>query len=909
MSKKRLFVVDAMALAFRSYHAFARGLSTSDGLPTHAVYGSLMFLLNLLEKEKPDYFVIASDSSEPTFRHKMFDQYKANRTEMPEDLATQIPYIYEAFAALGAKTLLEPGVEADDLIGSLVTQYAEKDLSCYIVSGDKDFMQLIDRNTFMYSPKKGGEAVLVDTKKVAEKFSVKPEQVIDVLALMGDSADNVPGVPGIGEKGAGKLISTYGSLEKVYENLDEIKNKRQHNGLKDNKEQAYLSRELVTIKLDCKIQHELEDFAFDYKKAMGNVKLLELTEKLEFKSLSEKIRQKLGDNDQEDAVVENTAKAHANAHYHTILKKPAWLAFLADWKSQEAYCIDTETTGLNIKDDKPIGFSVSWQEGEAYYIPLTEDQTVPLETIEKGLRQVLSKEGRLKIGHNLKFDMQMLANMGISMVGPFADTMIASYLLKPNVRQHNLDACCENYLDYRKIPTSELISKGGSMLDVELEKLAHYACEDADLTFQLYQALKPLLVANSLDELFTDLEMPLVPILAKMEGDGIYLDKQDLANLNDQLTTNIESTTQKIYDLAGEEFNIRSTKQLQQILFEKLKVHEELGVTRLKKTKSGYSTDASVLERLKEHPLVAHLLDYRMTTKLKSTYVDTLPEMVNDSSGRLHASFHQTGTATGRLSSSDPNLQNIPIRSTQGKLIRKAFKAHSEDYIIMSADYSQIELRVLASLAGEENLSEAFRNDADIHTATAAKIFGVKPEDVSDDARSKAKAINFGIIYGMGPQRLARETGVSQKEAKDFIQKYFDSYPKIKGFIDSSIEFAKEHEYTMTICKRRRPLPEINGNDRMAFVNAQNMAVNTPVQGSAADLIKLAMIKLQERLASSKLDARILLQVHDELVLECHKQHEAEVRKIVKDSMETAMDISVPLKVSIGVGENWLEAH
>ena len=877
-------------------------------LPTPS-YGSLMFLMNLLEKEKPDYFVIASDSSEPTFRHTMYDQYKANRTDMPEDLAIQIPYIYKAFAALGCSTLLEPGVEADDLIGSLVTQFADKGLECYIVSGDKDFMQLIDKNTFMYSPKKGGEFVLVDIDKVHEKFNVTPDRVIDVLALMGDSADNVPGVPGIGEKGAGKLVATYGSLDQIFENLDAITNKRQHNGLRDHKEQAYLSRDLVTIKVDCEISHQLDDFSCDVDRAIGNRELFELTEKLEFKSLSQKISARLEVSDRDEAVAQNTATMGQSANYQTIAKMPKWQAFLADWKSQDRYCIDTETTGLDIKNDRPIGFSVSWRPGEAYYIPLNKDQNGDTDTIIKGLKQVLEKSGTLKIGHNLKFDLQMLENLGITMAGPFADSMIASYLLRPNVRQHNLDACCETYLNYKKIPTSELIGKKGSMEDVAIEKLAQYACEDADLTLQLYLKLKPLLVANALDSLFTDLEMPLVPILAKMEGDGIYLDKSDLAALDSQLTESIAASTAKIYELAGEEFNIKSPKQLGEILFNKLKVHDELGVTRIKKTKSGFSTDASVLERLKEHPLVGELLDYRMTTKLKSTYVDTLPQMVNESSQRLHASFHQTGTATGRLSSSDPNLQNIPIRSPKGKMIRKAFKAPSQDYLIMSADYSQIELRVLASLAKEDNLSEAFQADADIHTATAAKIFAVAPAAVTSDQRSQAKAINFGIIYGMGPQRLARETGVSQKEAKEFIEKYFASYPKIKDFIDSSIAFAKEHEYTMTICKRRRPLPEINGNDRMAFVNAQNMAVNTPVQGSAADLIKLAMIKLQQRLRDSKLDARMLLQVHDELVLECHRDDEAELRNIVKDSMETAMDISVPLKVSIGVGENWLEAH
>ncbi|NRA63705.1 MAG: DNA polymerase I [Pseudobacteriovorax sp.] len=923
MAQKRLFIVDAMALAFRSYHAFARGLSTDEGLPTHAVYGSLMFLINLLEKEKPDYFVIASDCAEPTFRHEMYDLYKANRTEMPEDLAVQIPYIYRSFEALGANVLKDPGLEADDLIGSLVTQFAEDDLQCFIVSGDKDFMQLIDSNTFLYSPKKGGVVKIVDTDGVKEKFGVTPDQVIDILALMGDSADNVPGVPGIGEKGAAKLIQAYGSLDGIYENLDKISNKRQLNGLTDNREKAELSKELVTIKTDADLKIKLDDCVCHYQTAVANKTLLSLAEELQFRTLGKKISDKIDklpsdaretkmDPGESSSETENDNQqdiSHENLSYQVINTTKSFEEFCQKWEQATVFAFDTETTGLDIAEDQPIGVSISWSESEAYYIPIDDNQKADVKSVLKQLKQGLENPLPLKIGHNLKFDIQMLRNLGIDPVGPFRDTMIGSYLLYPNQRQHNLDYCCLNYLGLSKIASKDLLGKSGTMTDVPLNILGKYACEDADYTLRLYNYLMPLIDEQELEELYSGLEMPLVPVLATMEQNGIFLDKLDLNQQNLELTNSIEVLTKSIYEIAGEEFNIRSTKQLQVILFEKLKVHEELGITRLKKTKSGYSTDASVLEKLKDHPLVEKLLDYRMLTKLKSTYVDTLPGMVSNKSNRLHASFHQTGTATGRLSSSDPNLQNIPIRSSQGRKIRRAFKAPSKEKVLIAADYSQIELRVLASLAKDPNLTEAFFNDADIHTSTAASIFGIPAEEVSSSQRNQAKAINFGIIYGMGPQRLARETGVSQKEAKEFIQKYFDTYPNIKKFIDDSIHFAKENEYTMTICRRKRPLPEINGTDRIALVNAQNMAVNTPVQGSAADLIKLAMVQLHERLVADNLDAKILLQVHDELVLECDASIADRVKEIVQESMETAMDIGVPLKVSIGVGSNWLEAH
>lgn len=905
MPRERLFVVDAMALAFRSYHAFTQALTTSDGMPSQAVYGSLLFLINLIEKERPDYLVIATDSREKTFRHKIYDKYKANRSEMPEDLAIQLPYLFKAYEALGCKLLKEPGLEADDLIGSLVIQAKKADLETYIVSGDKDFMQLIDEQTFLYSPKKAGAVSIVDTQGVYDKFGVSPSQVIDILAIMGDSADNVPGVPGIGEKGATSLVQKFGSLEAIYENQSFITNKRQLNSLKGNKDLAFLSKELVTIKTDCPLPFSIDDYICRKDSALISDQLLSLVEELEFRSIGTRLL-KLRDH------APKAAPSHSldtSSHsYQTVTNDQDWAAFYKHWQAQESFAFDTETTGLDIIKDYPIGVSVSWKEGEGYYIPLDQNQRGELALIKQQMQERLLSSA-IKVAHNLKFDLQMLMNIGMQVAGPIFDTMVASHLLKPNVRFHNLDKCCERYLDYKKISTKSVLGSSGTMIDTPLETLSSYACEDADFTFRLYQYLEPQLQSEELIELFRQVEMPLLPVIAKMERNGVYIDRGSLSEMADSLDKKIDQIESEIYEQAGEEFNVKSPKQLQQILFEKLKVHESLGIKRLKKTKSGFSTDASVLEKLSAHPLVANLLDYRMMTKLKSTYVDALPKLVNNDSQRLHASFHQTGTATGRLSSSDPNLQNIPIRSPLGREIRKAFRPQSDDSVIISADYSQIELRILASLSDDPHLKHAFSEDLDIHTATASQIFSVDPSQVSADQRSQAKAINFGIIYGMGPQRLARETGVSQKDAKDFIERYFSSYPKIKGYIENSVSFAKKHEYTLTLKRRRRPLPEINGSDRLSLANAQNIAVNTPVQGSAADLIKMAMIKLDQEFKRERLSIKLLMQVHDELIWECPKKELEQAQKIIKESMESAMDIGVPLKIAIGVGSNWLEAH
>lgn len=931
MAAKRLFIIDSMAMAFRNFHAFGTrgGLNTSDGLPTGAVFGSLTFLMKLLREERPDYLIAATDSREPTFRHKLYDKYKANRSEMPEDLVKQLPYMRQLFAALNIPLLAEPGLEADDLIGSLVSQLSTPDLHCYIVSGDKDFMQLVNDQVFLYSPKKAEEAKIIDHTGVREKFGCDPHQVIDILALIGDSSDNVPGVAGIGEKGAAQLIQKFGSLDAIYERLAEITNQRQRNGLEQNRDMAYLSRQLVTIKTDATIPVTLDEMICRPEETLRSPLLLELGQTLEFKGIIRMFETPAAEPAEELVLgiplasekaappVAQDLPSYATLGdtftYRLVNRADTLKDLLATLENAAAFAFDTETTGLDVVGDEPIGISFSVREKEAFYLPLIEPHLEGLraEAVIEAIKPILCKPDTVKIGHNIKFDWQMLRNIGITVEGPFFDTMIAAHAVNTSERQQNMDACCLRYFKYTKIKTGTFKDADGliSMASAPLDQLTIYACEDADFTFRLYEHLSKELLASDLMEVFANVEMPLVPILARMEQEGVFVDSDILGGLSGELSGHEDRLSAQIYEIAGEEFNINSPKQLQSILFERLKIHETAGV-KVKKTKSGFSTDVSVLEQLSEHhPLPATILDFRSVTKLKSTYVDALPQLINPKTTRVHTSFHQTGTATGRLSSSEPNLQNIPIRSEMGRKIRAAFRAQKNDHVLISADYSQIELRILAHLANDTNLTEAFQRGEDIHRSTAARIFGVTPEDVTADQRSAAKAINFGIIYGMGPQRLARETGVKMSEAKEFIERYFASYPGIKTYIQNCIQEAETHTFTRTIMGRRRHLPEILSKDRMTLKNAQNIAINSPVQGSAADLMKLAMVATQKNLEARGLSAKLLLQVHDELLVECPREEAAEVRILLKETMENAMQLRVPLLAEVGEGLNWLEAH
>lgn len=919
MSPKRLFVIDAMAMAFRNFHAFgARPLTTSSGLPVSAVYGSLVYLMKLIEEQKPDYLLIATDSKEPTFRHELYKDYKANRTEMPPDLAVQLPYLFRLFEAMGIHTLQESGVEADDLIGTVAKRFSGPDLHCYIVSGDKDFMQLVNDHVFLFTPKKGGENVTISYDGVKEKFGCRPDQVVDVLALIGDTSDNVPGVPGIGEKGAAKLIDQFGTLRDIFLRIDEVKNDRLRENLRSNHDLALLSKKLVTLHTDCTLTHALEEFSFDPQRSLVSDELLSFVTELEFtsqiKRINELRKKTQSNNAQAKSAIPMTAPASDTAVQKIIGEKQLLDALQKMTRCGDSgFVFDTETTGLDIIADRPIGMSVCLPNEETFYIPFVPDhgQTISEARICELLRPVFADVGIKKIAHNLKYDLQMLHNSGIKVLGTHEDTMIAGWVVDSSKRSYSLDSLGETEIGMRKIPIETLLGtdKVGSMLDVPLGPLASYACHDALMTFKLHKHFAPQLRANGLEKLYREVEMPLVEVLATMERNGIYLDTERLARFSDELAGMVARLETQIFNEAGGTFNINSTKQLQEILFEKLKVQEKVGLKRIKKTKTGYSTDSSVLESMSEHPLPAAILEYRTVTKLKNTYVDTLPQLVNQKTGRIHTSFHQTGTATGRLSSSDPNLQNIPIRTTLGKQIRAAFRAQQPQGSLISADYSQIELRLLAHMANEEVLIDAFRNGQDIHRATAAKIFGIAERDVDATLRSRAKAINFGIIYGMGPMRLARETGVSIGEAKEFIEKYFKGFPKIRDFIDSSIQTADDLGYSRTIMGRMRRIPELKSDNPGIRNNAENMAVNSPVQGSAADLIKMAMVQIHKDLANGSGNIKLLLQVHDELVFESSAPHDDEAIKSLRSSMEHAMTLRAPLKVEVGEAANWLEAH
>lgn len=962
-SRQRLFIIDAMAMAFRNYHAFgARPLTTAAGIPTGAIFGCLQFMLRLMEDEKPDFVVVATDVKDPTFRHQMYPAYKAHRTEMPDDLSVQIPNIFRLFGAMGIPVIRKPGFEADDIIGSLVTRESGKNVDCFIVSGDKDFMQLITDHVFLYAPRKGEKPEVIGCDGVMQKFGCRPAQVVDILSIIGDVSDNVPGVRGIGEKGAASLIHEYGSLEGVYANLDQISNGRHKTALMESRENAFLSQKLVKICCEVDIDLELSAMLCASEKVALRPELLELCREFEFRTLVNKLQNlqashtslapttksktetepgltadsesdldahsgdisgglaanptvdlvQLASGAGTDLQTENRGAKRPGVNYQLINTSDGLRNLLQRLGDADAFSMDTETTGLNLLHDVPIGMSFGVAGGTAFYLPLVDKQLSGLtaDQVRGEIREFLAGTKSVVVGHNLKFDFHMLANVGILAPNQIADTMIGAYLLD-SLDSHGLDHCCLRYLGITKIPTSDLIGAKGQipMLEVDLERICEYACEDADMTFRLFEKFQEMLRERELLDIFWQIEMPLLPVLLEMERRGVFVDPNALSRLSDLLAEKSRHWESETYSLAGEEFNINSTKQLQDILFEKLKIHEVLGLKRLKKTKTGYSTDVSVLESMSAHPLPRAILEYRSVYKLKNTYVDTLPQLIDGRSGRLHTRFHQNGTATGRLSSTDPNLQNIPIRTEMGREIRRAFTAQHGDRVIISADYSQVELRILAHLSQDAGLIEAFKAGADIHRLTAAKIFGIEPDQVSSDQRAQAKAINFGIIYGMGPQRLARDTGVSNAEAKEFIEKYFASYPGIRTYIDSSIASARKLGYSKTIVGRRRPIRDILSANRLEAVNAENIAVNSPVQGSAADLIKIAMIKIENQLKKTPQGGMMVLQVHDELLFECPKDDQERVMALVKYEMENALKLAVPLVVDVGVGANWLEAH
>ena len=895
---KRLFLIDGMALAYRTYFAFARNpLTNSKGENVSAVFGFTNILLKILDTESPDYLAVVFDTREPTFRHELYPEYKAQRADMPQDMIDQLPRIHQMLKILNIPTVSKPGYEADDIIGTFAHKAKDLDIQSILVTGDKDFMQLVNESVIMYNPKRSGEEPeWLDRDNVIKKIGLAPEQIIDYLALMGDSSDNIPGVPGIGPKTALTLLTEYKNLDNVLANIENIKNKRARTSLQDNEKMAILAKQLVTIDCNVPVEQKPDELVVgepNYTDAF------EFFQEMEFRTLTNRFAPE---------------KETVEAKYNLVQTKEQFESFIKELKEQTEFAFDTETTSLDPLLAKLVGFSFSWQEGVAYYLPLLTPQTTvddikPLDEalVLNSLRDIFADPDVKKCAHNAKYDILVLIKYGIQIKGLACDTMVASYLVNPSGRQHNLDALSLSYFNITKVPTTELIGSGKKQItmdQVPVDKITYYACEDADMTWRLKNLFMQKLPTLNLLDLFNNVEMPLVDVLVEMEKNGVSLDEMYLANMSIELDHSLKQLEQKIYALADQKFNINSPKQLGTILFEKLKLPV------IRKTKTGYSTDVSVLEELaKEHELPKQILEYRQLAKLKSTYVDALPQLISKATGRVHTSYNQTVAATGRLSSSDPNLQNIPIRTEIGRRIRKAFIPAKKGHILLDADYSQIELRIMAHLSKDKNLNDAFLKDQDIHTQTASLVFEVDPKDITSDQRRKAKEVNFGIMYGMGAYGLAQRLDISPSEADEFIQAYFANYPGVQNFMNEIVKQARAKGFVTTLLNRRRYLPEINSDNRRVRDFAERTAINTPIQGSAADLIKIAMINIQNRIVSEKLESKMIMQVHDELVFEIPLTEKEQMEKLVVHEMENAIQLDVPIKVDIGNGENWLDAH
>lgn len=927
MAEKKLFLLDAFALIYRAYFGFGKNHRyNSKGLNTSAMLGFTNTLNEVLEKQKPTHIAVVFDAPGAVNRVDDFADYKAGRQEMPEDIRIAIPYIKQIIKAFNIPILLKEGFEADDIIGTVAKQAEKEGFQTYMMTPDKDFGQLVSENIFMYKPAAFGKPAEVwGVKEVCEKFEVDdPLKVIDILGLWGDAVDNIPGIPGIGEKTSKKLIAQYGSVEGLIEHADELKGKQKENVINFS-EQGLMSKKLATIILDVPVEYDFEDLKVE---APDEEKITELFAELEFRNLAKRVLGKeiqmkaatvqvngqmdLFGNVQEETVVEEEEAIEQKdlssvKHQYEFVQTKEQRAKLIDrLNSQKSFCFDTETTGLNPFEASIVGASFSFKENEAYYVPFPENREEALQQFRE-FKAPFENENIEKVGHNIKYDINVLSCYDVEVKGPLFDTMIAHYLIQPDMR-HNMDLLSEAYLGYKPISIETLIGKKGknqlSMRDIPQEKIVDYACEDADITLQLKNQFEPKM-NPTLKKLMDEIETPLIPVLAAMEKEGIKLDVATLATFSKELTDSIDDLQAKIIDMAGEEFNIDSPKQLGEILFDKMQI-----VDKAKKTKTGqYQTSEDVLSKLaSKHEIVPLILEYRSFKKLKSTYVDALPELVA-ADGRIHTSYMQTVAATGRLSSNNPNLQNIPIRTEKGREIRKAFIPKNDEYTLLAADYSQIELRIIAALSEDKNMQEAFIKGEDIHTATAANVFGVKPEEVDREMRSKAKAVNFGIIYGVSAFGLSQNLNISRTEAKEIIDTYFEKYPKLKAYMDNNIALAKEKGYVETIMQRRRNLKDINSNNAVVRGHAERNAINAPIQGSAADIIKIAMIDIHKAFKDKQLKSKMLLQVHDELVFDVYKPELEEVKTIVKDKMENAVKMDVPLDVEMNAAENWLLAH
>jgi len=888
---KTLYLIDGTAYIYRAYHAI-RGLTNSKGLPTNAAFGFTRIVIKLLEDRSPKHVAMLFDAKGPTFRHKIYKDYKANRPPMPEDLSVQIPHIKEITKGFNIPVMEMQGFEADDLIGALGRMAEEAGFFVVMVTGDKDFVQLVTDKAVIWDPMK---EKTIDIKAVRESFGVEPGQMIDVMGLSGDTSDNIPGVPGIGPKTALTLIKTFGSMEQLYEQLDKITKKKQHQNLVQYKEQAFLSKELVKINTRVPIAFNPHDFRF---KEPDNARLSSLFKTLEFRQLQKDFPKK---------------SDLSKKQYATVLDKDAFSDLVARLKTSDMFAVDTETTSKDPMKAKLVGLSFSVKSDEAFYIPLAHDypdvpDQLALKTVLNLLKSLLENPVIKKIGQNIKYDWMVLKRHGINLAGVVFDTMLASYLINPSKHAHNLDQIALDFLDHKTITYEDVTGKGKkgvSFAEVPLEKAGPYSCEDADITLMAYHVLKPMLEDASLVQLLKKVEMPLVPVLMKMEMTGVCVDKKKLLDLSASFENQLKRLESRIYSIAGEEFNIRSSQQLGHILFEKLK----LPVQKKTRKKTAYSTDVNVLTALADkHELPELILRHRTLAKLKSTYTDALLDLVHPETERIHTSYNQTVTATGRLSSSDPNLQNIPIRTDQGMEIRRAFIPRV-GWTLVSADYSQIELRILAHYADDEILIKAFKDDEDIHTRTATEVFQVFPSFITPELRRQAKVINFGIVYGMSPYGLSRELNISRKMAKTYIDNYFARYNGVKRFVDQTISSARDARKTSTLLGRIRHLPDINSTNKTVREFAERTAINTPIQGTAADLIKLAMIKVDAAFSERNFKAAMLLSVHDEIVFEVPPEELETVKKLIKEIMEGVWDLKVPLKVNIASGHNWAEAH
>jgi DNA polymerase-1 len=950
--QKRLFLVDAYALIFRGYYAFIKNPRiNSKGEDTSAIMGFMNSLLDVIKRERPDHLAVCFDKGGSADRVEMYSDYKANRDETPEGIKTAIPYIYEILKAMHIPIVVKAGFEADDIIGTLAKQAEKEGYQTFMVTPDKDFAQLVSENIFMYRPMFGGGYETWGIPEVQKKFEVTdPLQVIDFLGMMGDASDNIPGLPGVGEKTAKKFLAAYGSMENLLANTHELKGKMREK-IEASGTLGLLSKKLATIMLDVPVEFDAKDFemsepdvpkvteifqelefrrlidnfnkTFSTEAAPATATATQTSDKKEIPKTTPKEEQSAGagqfslfggaepsahtDTETNSASTRQTVETSSH-FYQSIAPGMATKLFVKNLMNQTSVCFDTETTGLNSLTAELVGIAFSWEAGKGFYVPFPEDKTEAQALIEI-LRPFFENENIEKIGQNLKYDIKVLAKYKITVKGKLFDTMLAHYLINPDMR-HNMDVLAETYLNYTPISITELIGKKGknqlSMRDVPLDKQTEYAVEDADITLQLKEHFEKELGEANTQKLFDDIEVPLLRVLAAMELEGINLDKDFLNSLSEDLNTDILNLEKSIYEAAGEAFNIASPKQLGIILFDKLKL-----VDKPKKTKTGqYKTGEDILSYLaKDHAIIQQVLDYRGLAKLKSTYVDALPLQVEELTGRVHTDYMQTVAATGRLSSNNPNLQNIPIRTERGRQVRKAFVPRNEDYTLLAADYSQIELRIIAALSEEETMIEAFKNGEDIHASTASKVFNVPLTEVTREQRSNAKTVNFGIIYGVSAFGLSNQTDMSRGEAKELIDTYYDTYPKLKDYMSKQVDFARDHGYVKTVLDRRRYLKDINSANAIVRGAAERNAVNAPIQGSAADIIKIAMINIYNKLEAGNYKSKMLLQVHDELVFDVYKPELETMKTLIKTEMENAYTLDVPLDVEMDMGINWLEAH